>query len=415
MSTNPFPSAADLANDTLATKPHSTLHGEMGEYLNQGFGYFDPTGYDPGSGAKPTYFDPANSAWDDGTWWAFSRVDAPGSLQFSIYQGAGAEGYGQTAIGITETTSSRSGFFAARSEADDDVTVVQLDMDTSINPDGSQKYGAFAIYSDAPAEAFAVELTDTHSQLRMMAVAGQTDPLLDLQNDSAFSIFTVLPQVSAGDIIGTTTNFVSSLNTAYVQVKATDTGTTQHSSVDVGGDLGRIYAQVDEVDGTNVTATAISGQTNPVLDLQDSDGNSVHAVSVNGGITRAVSGNVRNEILFGSDAGTSDEAFEILGLDGSSNIRLQIQAEENSGSYNMFFAVKDSMSVDLANISLNDASGIHLGSLGSYMDIGASGIQTGAGVSLGFYGQTPVAQQTGVSVDAAGIHAALVNLGLITA
>lgn len=35
--------------------------------------------------------------------------------------------------------------------------------------------------------------------------------------------------------------------------------------------------------------------------------------------------------------------------------------------------------------------------------------------SLGFYGTTPTAQQTGVAVSAAGIHAALVTLGLITA
>ena len=34
---------------------------------------------------------------------------------------------------------------------------------------------------------------------------------------------------------------------------------------------------------------------------------------------------------------------------------------------------------------------------------------------VGFYGSTGVAQQTGVAVSAAGIHAALVALGLITA
>lgn len=34
---------------------------------------------------------------------------------------------------------------------------------------------------------------------------------------------------------------------------------------------------------------------------------------------------------------------------------------------------------------------------------------------LGFYGHATTVQQTGVSVTAAGIHAALVNLGLITA
>lgn len=37
------------------------------------------------------------------------------------------------------------------------------------------------------------------------------------------------------------------------------------------------------------------------------------------------------------------------------------------------------------------------------------------GPELGFYGQTPVAQQTGVAVTAGAIHAALVALGLITA
>jgi len=37
------------------------------------------------------------------------------------------------------------------------------------------------------------------------------------------------------------------------------------------------------------------------------------------------------------------------------------------------------------------------------------------GSTAGFYGTAPVAQQTGVAVSAAGVHAALVNLGLITA
>lgn len=37
------------------------------------------------------------------------------------------------------------------------------------------------------------------------------------------------------------------------------------------------------------------------------------------------------------------------------------------------------------------------------------------GVALGFYNAAPVALQTGVAVTAVGIHAALVNLGLITA
>lgn len=37
------------------------------------------------------------------------------------------------------------------------------------------------------------------------------------------------------------------------------------------------------------------------------------------------------------------------------------------------------------------------------------------GSAVGFYGATPVSQQTSVAVTAAAIHTALVNLGLITA
>ena len=47
----------------------------------------------------------------------------------------------------------------------------------------------------------------------------------------------------------------------------------------------------------------------------------------------------------------------------------------------------------------------------------ASGIVVGENASqtLGFYGSTGVAKQTGVAVSAAAIHAALVALGLISA
>ena len=42
-------------------------------------------------------------------------------------------------------------------------------------------------------------------------------------------------------------------------------------------------------------------------------------------------------------------------------------------------------------------------------------IGTAGSQKMGFYGQTPAVQPTGVAVSAAGIHAALVTLGLITA
>lgn len=54
---------------------------------------------------------------------------------------------------------------------------------------------------------------------------------------------------------------------------------------------------------------------------------------------------------------------------------------------------------------------------GGIIDLGdTTGTKIGTATNkLGFYGKAPVALQTGVAVDAAAIHAALVNLGLITA
>jgi hypothetical protein len=43
-------------------------------------------------------------------------------------------------------------------------------------------------------------------------------------------------------------------------------------------------------------------------------------------------------------------------------------------------------------------------------------VQVGSATgTIGFYGKDPIAKQTGVAVTAAGVHAALVALGLIAA
>jgi hypothetical protein len=61
--------------------------------------------------------------------------------------------------------------------------------------------------------------------------------------------------------------------------------------------------------------------------------------------------------------------------------------------------------------SLYDAAGNPV-----IVNTGASAIRLGrTGGTVGFYGTTPIALQTGVAVSAGGVHAALVALGLITA
>jgi hypothetical protein len=61
--------------------------------------------------------------------------------------------------------------------------------------------------------------------------------------------------------------------------------------------------------------------------------------------------------------------------------------------------------------TLTDAAGATL-----VVNTGLAAVRFGAtGGSIGFYGTTPIAKQTGVAVDAAGIHAACVALGLFGA
>jgi hypothetical protein len=64
-----------------------------------------------------------------------------------------------------------------------------------------------------------------------------------------------------------------------------------------------------------------------------------------------------------------------------------------------------------APVTLYDAAGnpVIVVSGTKVANVGASG------GTLAFYGGTPTALQTGVAVTAAGIHAALVSLNLITA
>ena len=67
------------------------------------------------------------------------------------------------------------------------------------------------------------------------------------------------------------------------------------------------------------------------------------------------------------------------------------------------------MTFDDTTITMGNGKDIAVGA-----SIGTK-IGTSATQKLGFFGATPIVQQAGVAVSAAGIHAALVNLGFITA
>lgn len=61
------------------------------------------------------------------------------------------------------------------------------------------------------------------------------------------------------------------------------------------------------------------------------------------------------------------------------------------------------------NLGNTAATGVNIGGSAT----GGGLLLGGASAKVGFYGATPIVKQTGVAVSAAGVHAALVNLGLI--
>jgi hypothetical protein len=123
--------------------------------------------------------------------------------------------------------------------------------------------------------------------------------------------------------------------------------------------------------------------------------------------------------------GQSDAiALEIFGATGGSNDLLKItdagghaivevfQAAGKGGGMNI--APNDNASVPLT-VDGSAAPSLTADVLQVFDKTGTRAIRVSAGGGLGFYGHAAQAQQTGVAVTAAAIHAALVNLGLITA
>ena len=62
-----------------------------------------------------------------------------------------------------------------------------------------------------------------------------------------------------------------------------------------------------------------------------------------------------------------------------------------------------------------DTLAVHAGDPAAAASLKPKVIQVDKDGKMGFFAAAPVVQQTGVAVTAGGIHAALVNLGLITA
>jgi hypothetical protein len=149
---------------------------------------------------------------------------------------------------------------------------------------------------------------------------------------------------------------------------------------------------------------------------------------VNGAITRTASGlsfDIANRIVTAVAPAAAGTAYAVADLvyETTSGSILRVATVNGSGGITgLTLLVPGSLAAapgaplplyagtgTLATVTLTTLANTRL----SLNPSGGDVLMGAAGSSLGFYGATPAAKQTGVAVTAAGIHAALTTLGLI--
>ncbi|MEE8114714.1 MAG: hypothetical protein V3T23_10205 [Nitrososphaerales archaeon] len=127
--------------------------------------------------------------------------------------------------------------------------------------------------------------------------------------------------------------------------------------------------------------------------------NAGNVIITHGSNTLAIDGGV-----VGIGAGAPPTTNRTLSLDHGSSANLSLL----NSSFNSAILIRNTGGSGASIMSVDQPT-----LFGSSLEI--DGDLNHDGSNLGFYGTTPIAQQTGVAVSAAGIHAACVALGLFTA
>jgi len=178
----------------------------------------------------------------------------------------------------------------------------------------------------------------------------------------------------------------------------------------IGNDVGDSIAWITRFDPNEFGPHLIFGKSRAATINQfdacldgDSLGGVIWAASDDGdlkthaaSIRARIDGNVTTESIVGAEL-----IFRVAPGVSANDITEAMRIRKNS-------------TLDLFGSEIVSGTMLVLGS-SSLADVQVDGDFFHSGSNVGFYTTTPIALQTGVSVDSAGIHAALVALGLITA
>lgn len=196
---------------------------------------------------------------------------------------------------------------------------------------------------------------------------------VSISNDDATSVLLVRASDDGGGIIGT--NGTSTLEMLDNDIKLRATSSSAQVVAESVGSEGQIF----------IKATGGTGSTTGGAITLEAEG----LVTITG------HGDI-NAVLINSDIDGGAVTISSSGVGNTLNV--------------LAIGTGGLVQIGGSTVLMAESGGDHI------MSVGATGIEIGAsGSSVGFYNATPVAKQTGVAVTAGAIHAALVNLGLISA
>lgn len=183
--------------------------------------------------------------------------------------------------------------------------------------------------------------------------------------------------------------------------------------------LGPITIQTGGVGNVGLLITGAASQTAEIFQVKNSSLDTIARVTADNRLS-----------LYGRSA-TVDPRVEVECVNTNANRSAQVRLTNSAGNFAQFFFTQDNYSGAAKSFHIdNEASGgkiifqiagvdkLVLDGSGNLQVVGHAeldGDLNHDGSNVGFYGTAPIAKQTGVAVTAAGIHAALVNLGLIAA
>lgn len=218
-----------------------------------------------------------------------------------------------------------------------------------------------------------------------------------------------------GNLIATVSELVDSVNggSGIVPVPAADVGytldTTTYNNIVKGS--GKMAVAVFPAD-TTVVAIALEGDAFPRL-LINADPGDFGSICFGDGTSDPTTGYIglfSGKLTVGSPDGNSIDIGNNLIHLIAPDVRVQSKISASSG-----LSIESiSGGIDIVADAAGSSVSFEADSGNRQVALDISGISINSD-SIGFFGQSPISRPTGVPVTAAGIHAALVALGLITA